>query len=157
MEHQADTQPVVATVAKADPTKRFIAIVIDGAVAAVLGLIPYVGYLLGGIYWLVKDGLDVDFIKHRSLGKKLLKLAVVRNDGQPMDIGTSVRRNWMFALGLVVSFLAIIPILGWMLIPIVFIAAPIIILVEAYLAYSDPQGRRWGDKLAGTTVIETSE
>jgi uncharacterized RDD family membrane protein YckC len=148
-------EAVAATAPKADLTKRAIAAVIDGVVAGILGIVPGVGGLLGGIYILVRDGLDVEYLRGRSLGKTLMNLDVVRLDGQPMDIATSVKRNWMFALGLVVAALALIPIFGWLLIPFVLIASPIIIIVEIFRVFSDPQGRRWGDLLAGTEVIET--
>jgi uncharacterized RDD family membrane protein YckC len=142
---------------KADLTRRAIAAIIDAVIASVLGIIPAVGWLLGGAYILLRDGLDVDYLHGRSLGKTLMKLRPVRLDGQPMDLMTSVKRNWMFALGLVVAALALIPILGWLLIPFVLIASPIILIVEIIRVFTDPRGRRWGDLLAGTVVIETED
>jgi uncharacterized membrane protein len=63
----------------------------------------------------------------------------------------------MFALGAVTQVLVIIPVFGWVLIPIVGLAALIIVVVEIVLVFNDGEGRRWGDKLANTKVIEVSE
>ncbi len=143
--------------AKADLSKRVIAMIIDGAIAGVLSTIPVAGGIIGGLYLLLRDGFDFDFMKGRSVGKTLMKLRPVRIDGGVMDFGTSIKRNWMFALGLLISALMLIPIFGWMLIPFVFILSPILIIIEAFLVYSDDQGRRFGDHLADTKVIETAD
>jgi uncharacterized RDD family membrane protein YckC len=137
--------------AKADLGKRFVAALIDGILAGVVGVIPVVGGLIGAAYMLVRDGLDLDFMDGRSLGKKVMKLRPVRLDGAAMDIATSVKRNIPFAIG---PAIMIIPILGWILGPVV---ALVIGLVEAVLVLTDEQGRRMGDKLAETMVIETED
>ena len=64
----------------------------------------------------------------RSIGKKLIKLRAVRLDGQPMTVEDS--------LGIIGLILAII---------------------EAIMALTDPEGRRLGDKLANTKVIEVQQ
>ncbi len=151
------TPPAGSVPAKADLSKRVIAMIIDGAIAGVLSTIPVAGGIIGGLYILLRDGFDFDFMKGRSVGKTLMKLRPVRLDGGVMDFGTSIKRNWMFALGLVISALALIPILGWMLIPFVAILSPIVVIIEAFLVYSDDQGRRFGDRLADTRVIETAD
>lgn len=142
------------TAAKADLSKRIIAVVIDAVVAFVVGMIPLVGGLIGAAYWLVRDGLEVEFLDRRSLGKKVMKLRPVRLDGQPMDIQTSVKRNWMFSLGGIVQILMFIPILGWLMIIPVAIVAMVLGLIELYKVLTDAQGRRMGDSMAGTVVIE---
>lgn len=116
-----------------------------------MGLIPIVGALAGAAYMLVRDGLEVDFMDRRSLGKKVMKLRPVRLDGQPMDIGASAKRNIPFAIGPVIM---IIPILGWILGPIVALAIGII---EIVLVLTDAEGRRLGDKWAETKVIEVAD
>ncbi len=141
---------------KADLSKRFIAAIIDGAIAFVIGMIPFIGGFIGAGYWLVRDGLELEFMDRRSIGKKIMKLRPVRLDGRPMDIPTSVKRNWMFALGGVIQVLLFIPILGWLLmIPVAFIALGFG-LFELYKVVTDPQGRRLGDNMAGTKVIEVA-
>lgn len=139
---------------KADLSKRFIAAVIDCVIAVVIGIIPVIGGLIAAAYWLVRDGLAIEFMDGRSIGKKVMKLRPVRLDGRPMDIPTSVRRNWMFAFGGVVSLLLSIPILGWLLVIPVALLALALGLLETYKVVTDPRGRRLGDTMAGTEVIE---
>jgi uncharacterized RDD family membrane protein YckC len=143
-----ETTPSPATTAKADLTKRFIAALIDNVLASLVSAIPVVGGIVGAAYILVKDGLDFEFMDKRSLGKKLMKLRPVRLDGQPMDLNTSIRRNWPLAIG---SILSIIPLLGWIIaIPVSLVIG----IIELVLVLTDAEGRRMGDKLAGTKVIE---
>ena len=138
---------------KADLGKRFVAVVIDSAVAIIFGLIPVIGGFIGTAYMLLRDGLDFEFMDHRSVGKKLMKLRPVPLDEGPMDINRSIKRNWMLSLGVI----PLIPVLGWILIPIVLVAALVIGVVEIYLVITDEEGRRWGDKLAGTKIIQVAD
>ena len=131
--------------------------IIDSLVVAVLGAVPYIGGIAGIAYFLVRDGLEIDFMDQRSLGKKVVGLRPIRLDGRPMDIETSVRRNWMWGISAVISLLLFIPILGWVLIPFVMLAAVAIGLYEIYNVVTDPEGRRWGDTLAATKVIEVQQ
>lgn len=146
----------VVTAGKADITKRVVAVIIDGAIAGVLGVIPAIGPFIGGLYMLLRDGLDFDFMKGRSVGKQLMKLTVVRLDGQPMDINTSIMRNWPLSLGLIVSILALIPILGWLAGIAIGLISAVLGLIELVLVLSDPEGRRFGDRMAGTVVRESA-
>jgi uncharacterized RDD family membrane protein YckC len=147
---------------KADLTKRIVAAIIDMVVSALVGLIPFIGAIIATLYWILRDGLDVEIMDRRSIGKKLVKIRPVRIDGQPMDVATSVKRNWMLALGVILWPLVLIPVLGWVLFALlvlpVLIAAVVFFLLEAVLVVTDAAGRRWGDKLAGTQVVaeETS-
>lgn len=143
-----------ASTGKADLSKRFIAGVIDCVIAVVIGMIPFIGGLIAAAYWLVRDGLEIEFMDRRSIGKKVMKLRPVRLDGRPMDIATSVRRNWMFALGGVVQLLMFIPILGWLLMIPVGLVALALGLLEIFKVVTDSQGRRLGDSMAGTKVVE---
>lgn len=142
---------------KADIGKRFIAMLIDYVLAFVIGLIPLVGGLIGAGYMMVRDGLDIDFMDKRSLGKKLMKLRPVRLDGQPMDISTSLQRNWMWGIGAIITLLLYIPIIGWILIPVVGLIALGIGIFEIYKVLTDTEGRRWGDTMGGTKVIEVAD
>jgi uncharacterized RDD family membrane protein YckC len=145
------------TTGKADTGKRIVAAVIDCIVAAILNSIPAIGGLVSAAYWLVRDGLDISFMDRRSIGKKVMKLRPIRLDGQPMDIETSARRNWMFALGGVIWFLKYIFILGWVLIGPVALAALALGIYEIYRVLTDPEGRRLGDTMAGTKVVEVAD
>ncbi|MFH1276972.1 MAG: RDD family protein [Candidatus Eisenbacteria bacterium] len=164
MEKKEGTEPTGATPPektegaarpKADLTKRAIALVIDGVISGLLvgifRFVPFLNLLLGAAYILLRDGLPIDFMAGRSLGKKIMKIRPVTQTGSPMDLATSAKRNWMFALPTALLF---IPILGWILIPIVSV---VITVVEIYLVVTTPDGRRWGDKFAGTQVIDSVE
>lgn len=149
--------PEGAVAAKPDLGKRAIAAIIDGAIAAVVGLIPVIGNIIGALYVLTRDGFDYDFMDGRSAGKKLMKLRPVRLDGQKMDIRTSIRRNWPLALGSLAFLFLFIPVLGWLLYPLLLIAAIGLGITELVLVLTSADGRRFGDKLGGTQVIEVDE
>ena len=143
--------------AKPDIGKRVIAVIIDAVLAAVVSFVPVVGGILATAYWLVRDGLDFDFMDHRSIGKKVMKLRPVTLDGQPLDIAASVKRNWMFGLGGIVTMVWWIPVLGWLIAIVLAPIAFVIGIVELVLVLTDAESRRMGDKMAGTRVIETDE
>ena len=143
--------------AKADIAKRVVAAIIDAVAGVLVGLIPIAGGLLATAYWLLRDGLDIPFMEKRSIGKQLVKLRPVRDDGLEMDIETSLKRNWMFAFGGLTSLLVMIPIIGWLLVPVVALLALAIGIIEVVLAVTDPQGKRFGDKFAQTMVIEVDD
>ena len=139
---------------KADLGKRFLAALIEAACAFVVGLIPIIGGLIGAAYLLLRDGFEFDFMDHRSIGKKVMKLRPVLLDGGKTDMTASIKRNWMFALGGLVQVLMFIPVVGWALIPVVGVISLILAIIEIVLILTDPEGRRLGDKIAGTKVIE---
>jgi uncharacterized RDD family membrane protein YckC len=143
--------------AKADSLKRILAAVIDAVITFVVGFIPIIGGLTAAAYWLFRDGLDFEFMDHRSLGKKVMKLRPVGPGGRPIDLMTSVKRNWMFALGGVVQLLLFVPILGWIVGLLIGLVAVAIGLIELILVLTDGQGRRMGDRMAGTVVREVAE
>jgi uncharacterized RDD family membrane protein YckC len=143
--------------AKADLAKRFIAALIDGLLAGGVSLIPFIGGIIGAAYILVRDGLEVDFMDRRSIGKKLIKLRPVRLDGQPMDPATSVKRNLPLCIGAVGAIFMIIPILGWIIAILLGLTGLVVAVIEAVLVLTDSEGRRMGDKFAGTKVIEVAD
>jgi uncharacterized RDD family membrane protein YckC len=143
-----------ASVGKADVGKRVVAALIDFAIAFVMGFVPGVGQLLGSAYLVLRDGLEVDFMHHRSVGKQVMNLHVHSVGGEPLELMTSVKRNWIFALGPLVPLLILIPILGWIMIPFVGFAALALGITELVLALTDADGRRLGDKWANTMVVE---
>lgn len=145
-----------ASAPKADIGKRFIAAIIDAVIAVFVGFIPFVGGLIATAYWLVRDGLDVEFMDHRSLGKKIMKLRPVTLDGAPVDIMTSMKRNWMFALGGVAQLFAY-TIIGLVIAVPLALLVFVIAIVEIVLVLADSEGRRLGDKIANTKVIEVDD
>ncbi len=145
--------------AKPDLVKRFVAVIIDVVVGVLLALIPFVGALLAAVYWLVRDGLDIDFMDHRSVGKKLVKLRPVMLDGSPVDLLASVKRNFPLVVSAILWPLLLIPVLGWILILILVVPVALVsvalLIIELVLILTDDKGRRWGDRLANTQVIES--
>jgi len=135
---------------KADVVKRFVAYLIDAILASVVSLIPVVGGLVAGTYMLLRDGFD--FMQNRSLGKMAVNLKpIVVETGANCDLQTSIKRNWPFAIG---HFLVAIPVIGWIVAILIWIPLLIYVVIEAVLVFTDEKGLRFGDKMAGTQVIE---
>jgi uncharacterized RDD family membrane protein YckC len=154
MDESGETKSVTTSTTKADIVKRAIAAIIDGAIASILGLIPAVGGLIGAAYILFRDGFEYEFMDGRSVGKKLMKLRPVKLDGQKMTLQDSAWRNWPLMFGSFISVLLVIPVIGWILIPIVALASLVIGIIELVSVLTNEEGRRWGDKMAGTKVLE---
>jgi hypothetical protein len=145
-----------AALTKADPVKRIIAFIIDAVASMIIGLIPLVGGIIGALYMLLRDALPIEALEYKSIGKKLLKLSVV-NIEEPtskIDYAASAKRNWMFALGPIMLFFFLIPIIGWIIDILIGIAVFILVIIEIIKIFSDEKGIRLGDKMAGTMVIE---
>jgi hypothetical protein len=73
-----------------------------------------------------------------------------------MTIEVSVKRNLPLAFYCVGYLLWIVPVLGHLVSIPIFIVGALVNLVEAVLVITDGEGRRWGDKMAGTKVIEVA-
>ena len=142
---------------KADPVKRIIAFVIDALISMVIGFIPFVGGIIGALYMLLRDALPIEALEYKSVGKKVIKLSVVglENPTSKIDYGLSARRNWMWAIGPIICFFFFIPIIGWIIDIFLGIALLVLSIIEIVKIFSDEKGRRIGDKIAGTMVIET--
>ncbi len=148
-QEQATVETAVPT-GKCDTGKRILAFIIDAVLALILGLLPIIGLLLAPAYWLLRDGLTINFMDHRSIGKKIMKIRPITLEGKQLEIMDSVKRNWMFAMG---PFM-LIPIIGWFIILPLMV---IFVLVEIILTLTDKEGRRFGDKIAGTIVLESQD
>lgn len=142
---------------KADPTKRFVAILIDGVIAVVIGMVPWIGGLISTAYWVLRDGLELEFMDNRSVGKKVMKLRAVTADGQNPDLIMSVQRNWMFGLGGIIQILIFIPVVGWLLMVPLGLIAMGMGIVEILKVFNEEDGRRFGDVWADTKVIEVDD
>jgi len=150
----ADSGPYTWPAGKADPSKRIVAVIIDAVIAVLIGLIPWIGGLIAAAYWVLRDGMEFDFMDHRSVGKKLMKLRPITADGGELDMMMSVQRNWMFGFGGVMQFLMYIPLLGWLLMIPVALLALAIGIIELIKVLTDEEGRRFGDVWAKTKVVE---
>lgn len=128
---------------KADLGLRFLAALIDGALCIVLYIIPILGWIIGTLYILLRDGL----FEGESFGKKVLGLKTINQEkNQNANFLDSLLRNLTLTVAYIIM---LIPLIGW-------IIAPIIIIIEALFVLSDEKGIRFGDRLAKTQVIEKS-
>ena len=109
-------------------------------ILAVAEVLPRAGFLAGVGYMLVGDGL----FGGRSLGKKLLGIFVVDESGAPCQVKEAILRNTTLAAGIL---LWKVPFLGWLLAAGVFALEFIVLL-------GSPDGRRIGDEIANTWVVE---
>ncbi|WP_176521847.1 RDD family protein [Longimonas halophila] len=148
------SEHAAASTTQPEKMTRFLAILIDSVLTMLVSWIPVLGPLLGAGYFLVRDGLTLDFMNQRSIGKHVMGLKVKRADGQAMDIETSAKRNWMFAIGGVTALVAEIPLLGWLLALPISLAALAIGLYEGYRVLTRSDQKRWGDDMARTTVVK---
>ena len=149
--------------------RRFAAALLDGTLALVVALAPATlplgamkarlfgaGLLVGALYLLFRDGLPYAEWGARSLGKRWLGIRPYRLDREPMDARSSARRNATVG-GAALVWSALYLAGGYRGIPfgeVVLWAAAAVVAFEAVLVAVDPAGRRLGDRLARTRVIE---
>jgi uncharacterized RDD family membrane protein YckC len=127
---------------KAQVLNRGIAKLIDLFIVAAAGqLFMPVGFLGGLAYILIADG----FSGGRSIGKRLIGLQTVRPDRrEAAGFRESIIRNLPFAVAQVAFA---VPYVGWLV-------SAAIIAFEAVLILGNEQGRRLGDEVAGTQVLD---
>ena len=127
---------------KAQVLNRGIAKLIDLLiVAAAWQVIVPVGFLAGLAYILTADG----FAGGRSIGKRVVGLQTVLPDRrEAAGFRESIIRNLPFA---VAQLAFAVPYVGW-------IVSVAIIAFEAVLILGNEQGRRLGDEVAGTQVLD---
>jgi RDD family len=127
---------------KAQVLNRGIAKLIDlFIVAAASQMIGPVGFLAGLAYILICDG----FAGGRSIGKRLIGLQTVfPGRREAAGFRDSIIRNLPFA---VAQLAFAIPYVGWLV-------SVVIIGFEAVLILGNEQGRRLGDEVAGTQILD---
>ncbi len=130
---------------KADLTLRGLARLADFAIATGVALgARGVGPLVAALYLLVADGL----VHGQSPGKRIFGVrAVVPARRAPAGIQESILRNAPFAVATVCWA---VPLL-W---PAFFVVGIPILAVEAWRVWDEPLGRRLGDRLAETQVVD---
>ncbi|MBM3319571.1 MAG: RDD family protein [Candidatus Eisenbacteria bacterium] len=141
--------PLDRRLVPADRAKRAGAFFIDWFIGFLLGMIPAIGWLAGSAYMLLRDGFSSGILDRRSLGKKAMRIRPVVLAGSPVTFAISARRNVIFAVPLL---LLVIPVLGLVLAPA---ASIVILIIETGLVLTDRDGRRYGDRIAGTLVVES--
>ena len=123
-------------------------------------VLSFLGAVVGLAYILGRDLVAGD----RSLGKKIQNIRVVTVTGTAIGPTESVRRNAIFAIGsalsVVSSVLQLVPCLGdavsclllpvWILGALISLAAAIYELIQIN---QEPDGIRYGDKMAATRVV----
>ena len=127
---------------KAQILNRGIARLIDlFIVAAAAQMLVPVGFLGGLAYILIADG----FSGGRSIGKRLIGLqTVLPGQREAAGFRESIVRNIPFAVAQVAFA---VPYVGWLI-------SVAIIAFEAILILGNEQGRRFGDEVAGTQVLD---
>lgn len=131
---------------KATVGSRVLAYLVDAIVGGLLSLIPVLGGVLNFGYFLLRDGIG----EGQGVGKRLLGIRVVSYPGgRAISYGDSARRNLVFALP---ALLLLIPVLGRAMYGVVMV---LVWLMEIYLVLRDPEGRRFGDRWAGTMVVNS--
>ncbi len=127
---------------KAQVLNRGIAKLIDVfIVAAADQMIVPVGFHAGLAYILIADG----FAGGRSIGKRLIGLQTVLPDRrESAGFRESIIRNLPFA---VAQLAFAVPYVGW-------IVSVAIMAFEGVLIIGNEQGRRLGDEVAGTQVLD---
>ena len=127
---------------KAQVLNRGIAKLIDLFIVAAASQMPVpVGFLGGLAYILIADG----FSGGRSIGKRLIGLQTVLPDRrEAAGFRESIIRNLPFV---VAQAAFAVPYVGWLV-------SAVIIVFEAVLILGNEQGRRLGDEVAGTQVLD---
>lgn len=131
---------------KVSVLNRVAAKVIDLiAVFFVAVILPYpAGPLVGFLYSIGADGFG-----GRSLGKRLLKLKVVKkNSKAPLSLKDSLLRNAPVG---VATFFGIIPVWGWVILGL--LGLPLLVM-EVYLMLTVANGQRLGDVMGDTQVVD---
>jgi hypothetical protein len=119
---------------KAQVLNRFIAKLIDLFLAAAMAeLIAPVGFLAGVAYLFVADGFAGGL------------QTVLPGTREPAGFRESIIRNIPFAVAQLLFYA--VPYVGWL-------ASVAIVMFEAILVIGNEQGRRLGDELAGTQVLD---
>lgn len=163
--------PTAVSSNKAAPIKRVIATFIDSIIisivsliaAYIIGFIPVLGSLFGpmitqivwSVLFLLKDSTIMpDGI---SPAKRLLGIRAVDNAGNPLEAEASVKRNLPLAAGsLITGAFSIVPVLGPFFGGMIGgVLGLILTIVELFFMFTDPEGLRYGDRFAGTKVVNS--
>ncbi len=124
---------------------RLLAKFLDLLVVALLATFPgWVGDAAGLTYALVADGL----FEGQSLGKKVVGLRVLGETGLPCTFLESLQRNLTVGLALVLM-LQRVPYVWWLF----WIGGALVLLFEAFLAVTDDEALRLGDRFAHTQIV----
>lgn len=109
--------------------KRVFAFLLDYLIACGIGIL--LSFLGVRIYWLIWAAciLFKDFYNGRSIGKMCASMQVINKEGKPANFTQMVMRN-------------------------IFMIIPFFPLIEYFVMVQDSEGRRIGDQVAKTRVID---
>jgi uncharacterized RDD family membrane protein YckC len=111
---------------------RLFAWLIDFLMVIGLGMLFYaLGWAVSAGYWLLRDGL----FQGQSVGKRIMRLQVVTERGEPCSLLRSFLRNALWVIPVVNAVTAI---------------------TGLHYLLHDARGRHWGDRLAETHVVYLS-
>jgi hypothetical protein len=144
-----DAVPQSSIEPPADYITRWVAKLIDLLVAAAMDqVVPSVGFFAAVTYLMVADGLR----PWGSVGKYLLGITVYGPDGRSCGVRESILRNWVVAVPCAIW--AVFQHGGWLPAVVGWVVVIAAVGVEGILLVGNPQGRRLGDELADTRVVE---
>lgn len=144
-----DAVPYTPSEPLADHVTRWVAKLIDLLVAAAMDrVLPSVGFFAAVTYLLVADGLR----PWGSIGKHLLGITVRGPEGRMCGVRESILRNWVLAVPCAVW--AVLQHGGWLPAIVGWLVVIAALGVEGIVLVGNPQGRRLGDELADTRVVE---
>ena len=128
---------------KAKSFERYFGYLLEIFPLILLSFLPIIGGILATTYVVFRDSFN-----GQSIGKLILKTRVVRiDDRQPASVRESAMRNLPLAI---TFFLTILPFIGHIVAGFV---GTLVFVIEAIAIATDKDGRRLGDKLAGTIVV----
>ena len=142
---------------KANVGARIVADFIDFFIACLPALVLALqghwtwGAPVAALYLLIKDGMPLPPLDFKSIGKKIVGLHVeVESTGvSHLDPQASILRNVLPVAGLLVF-----PLIYMASAPAAFVVAILAPVVELAILLRDPNGRRIGDRMAGTKVLD---
>ena len=124
-------QPTTSNLPTASDGSRIVAYLIDVLIMVVVSIIPILGFIVVIAYSLTRDALP--FLDGQSIGKKVMKLRAVTEDGRPLtnNWGPAIIRN-------VVLFIPFFPI------------------GELIVMLTNANKQRLGDQWAKTRVVSVA-
>jgi uncharacterized RDD family membrane protein YckC len=153
--HIPENFTVVDDYTVASPFERILAFLIDISIFLILFILLYLAAEKAGIAWLggiiavvyfvMRDGIKV--FKFQSIGKKIMRLKVIKDNQLEIRFSDSVKRNFIFLPSVLIIF-------GTVFIYGAIIFILFLFMIELYQMYTNSDFQRLGDQFADTMVVE---
>ncbi len=137
---------VVDNYSYASPAQRIIAFLIDYVIAIGLAQIFVFGKIVSFVYLIFRDAIPG--MVGKSIGKKVLGIKAIKEQGSDFSYVTSFKRNIFFLPNL--AYIFILDKYAYYILLCNFIT----FVIEIYLLYATENSERLGDQWAGTSVVE---